>query len=219
MYVRYTIHAYCVRISCTYRCAVHVCAHNVSGFAGLRRVNQIAGLQRAAQPGGTPWDFMFMIVPAACYFKKMDIEKNKKRLQRRAPPVASGCWLWTGPSSHDGYGHLNVRQPGNARQPGASKKWRAHRLAWTVFRGPIPEGLTIDHLCKNKLCVNPEHLEPCTMLENLHRHTRPHGDICKLGLHVRLPGTSRCGECHRATLNRWYHRHKGQKSALKAGEI
>lgn len=80
-----------------------------------------------------------------------------------------GCWLWTGPTDRDGY----------ARQVG----WygalaRPHRLIYEVLVGPIPDGLQIDHLCRVKRCVNPEHLEPVTTQENTRRglpFRRPRG--------------------------------------------
>jgi hypothetical protein len=49
------------------------------------------------------------------------------------------------------------------------KSYFAHRISWELFRGPIPHGLTIDHLCENKHCVNPNHLEPVTSVENSRR--------------------------------------------------
>src|SRR5690606_41377855 len=52
----------------------------------------------------------------------------------------------------------------------------AHRVAWELLMGPIPEGLTIDHLCHNKLCVNPDHLEPVTFGENASRARNHPGD-------------------------------------------
>lgn len=72
----------------------------------------------------------------------------------------NGCWLWTGAVDGKGYGHLS-------RHHGELVK--AHRLSYELKRGPIPEGLTIDHRCRTKRCVNPEHLEAVTGLENFRR--------------------------------------------------
>lgn len=72
----------------------------------------------------------------------------------------SDCWLWTGCCNPQGYGWFYV----TPRQ-----KVKAHRWAYEEATGPIPEGLTLDHLCKVKHCVNPSHLEPVTFGENAHR--------------------------------------------------
>lgn len=66
-----------------------------------------------------------------------------------------GCWFWTGSKLPAGYGHF--------------AKGLAHRWSYEQFVGPIPEGLTIDHLCVNPSCVNPEHMEPVTASENSRR--------------------------------------------------
>lgn len=72
-----------------------------------------------------------------------------------------GCWLWTdAPNQGTGYGRLNIGQ-GRTRL--------AHRIAYELLVGPVPVGLTIDHLCRNRLCVNPAHLEPVTRGENVLR--------------------------------------------------
>jgi hypothetical protein len=72
------------------------------------------------------------------------------------------CWEWTGGKSH-GYGVLAL--PGHA-----APKVRAARYSYELHCGPIPDGLVIDHLCENKGCVNPWHLEPVTSEVNLQRH-------------------------------------------------
>jgi hypothetical protein len=77
------------------------------------------------------------------------------------PEPNSGCWLWTG-ALHDGYGQFCIRT-GLVR--------RAHRVCWELMRGPIPDGLQIDHLCRTPSCVNPDHLEPVTPRVNTLRST------------------------------------------------
>lgn len=69
------------------------------------------------------------------------------------------CWLWTGAKSRSGYGHVVY----------AAKHWPAHRLIYELEVGPIPEGLQLDHLCRERRCVRPDHLEPVTAAENTRR--------------------------------------------------
>lgn len=71
----------------------------------------------------------------------------------------SGCWLWSGWNSGNGYG--KVRWKGRA--------WMAHRLVFWLLRGEIPENHVLDHLCRRRHCCNPDHLEPVTVRENTHR--------------------------------------------------
>lgn len=84
----------------------------------------------------------------------------ESRLLKRAEVNESGCWLWTGPLNPAGYG-------GTIRAWG--KGWLPHRLAYTVMVGSIPDGLQIDHLCRQRDCINPAHLEAVTQAENLRR--------------------------------------------------
>jgi HNH endonuclease len=70
------------------------------------------------------------------------------------------CWLWTAARTHGGYGQFGLAR---------GKAVRAHRLAYELTIGPIPDGLELDHLCRVRNCVNPAHLEPVTHAENMRR--------------------------------------------------
>lgn len=73
------------------------------------------------------------------------------------------CWLWTGAKAA-GYGRFFV-----SSDRGAKRIDGAHRVAYELMVGPIPEGLHIDHLCRTPACVNPAHLEPVTIAVNTQR--------------------------------------------------
>jgi hypothetical protein len=71
------------------------------------------------------------------------------------------CWIWCGPL-YSGYGRVSI----------AGNQEKAHRGVYILLRGPIPSSLELDHLCLHRNCVNPDHLEPVTRLENIRRsHT------------------------------------------------
>jgi hypothetical protein len=73
------------------------------------------------------------------------------------------CWLWTGNVNDAGYGRFGA----------GGKIHRAHRFAYELLVGPIPEGCTLDHLCRMTLCVNPDHLDPVGHVENTLRGFGP----------------------------------------------
>ena len=77
---------------------------------------------------------------------------------------SDGCWNWNGYTDRKGYGQFKM----------AGRAHWAHRVAYVLFVGPIPDGFQVDHTCCNTSCVNPHHLELVTLEENVRRqHERP----------------------------------------------
>lgn len=74
------------------------------------------------------------------------------------------CWEWQGFLGSDGYPQISVRVDGRQRTT-----MKPYRILWEELVGPIPDGLTIDHLCRNIVCCNPDHLEPVTQWVNSRR--------------------------------------------------
>ena len=83
----------------------------------------------------------------------------KQRIAESTAETSSGCWEWQLSKCRDGYGRMKV----------AGKTLRAARVSYTEFKGPIPEGLLVFQVCKNRACVNPDHLEVITSKESVAR--------------------------------------------------
>lgn len=88
-----------------------------------------------------------------------DTQAKARFWMKASPAPADACWIWWGARGRSGYGNFGV----------GKKTYLAHRAAYELVNGPIPEGLDLDHLCRNKRCVNPSHLEPVTFLTNMRR--------------------------------------------------
>lgn len=123
---------------------------------------------------------------------------------------AEKCWPWRGCSTRGGYGQI---WDGDKMIP-------AHRVVYEAKNGPIPEGLQIDHLCRNTPCVNPSHLEPVTAQENNRRSESPSGrnarkTHCDSGHEFTFENTGiskrgdrYCRACMRGHALRYYYERK-----------
>lgn len=94
--------------------------------------------------------------------------------QNIAPDTFGGCWLWTGPLDHNGYGRMWLW---NART-------LAHRASWMIHRGPIADGLFVCHTCDIRCCVNPAHLWLGTHLDNMRDMQRKGRKHCESPLPI-----------------------------------
>ena len=104
----------------------------------------------------------------------MAIPTIERLMQHVEMVTESGCWIWMGQIGPTGYGRVMVKNPGITEKAGWVNGY-AHRVMYEALRGPIPEGLQLDHLCRVRCCVNPAHLEPVTQQENIRR-----GDLGKI---------------------------------------
>jgi len=92
----------------------------------------------------------------------------EERYERLAfPEPNSGCFIWMGALNWNGYGKMGI----GLVSEGTHRMQYAHIVAYEHFVGRVPEGKVLDHKCRMRCCVNPDHLEPVTQIENIRRGT------------------------------------------------
>jgi len=144
--------------------------------------------------------------------KHMDVESRFfDRVDR-----SGECWVWTGQQNELGYGRFHAN----------GRKVKAHRWSYEHLVGPIPEGLVLDHLCRNPSCVNPEHLEPVTQAENNRRgesltakqarqtHCKRGHEFTPENTYVTTRGERTCRVCRRSQNKVYREKRKAREAEM-----
>jgi hypothetical protein len=157
-----------------------------------------ARLRRHGDPGATP---RFDADPTERFWANVEVGHP------------AGCWWWRGKINNNGYGILPVGR----RTLGEARTVMAHRFAYEDLVALIPDGMVIDHLCKNRRCVNPDHVEVVTPGMNVRRGWPARSPFCRHGLHRMTPentyiqpssGRRVCVACKTAAISAWNERMK-----------
>lgn len=130
----------------------------------------------------------------------------RERILHGSEVSPTGCWEWRRSKTADGYGVIKI----------GGRTRRAHVVSYEESNGPVPDGIQLDHLCRVRHCVNPDHLEPVSHLDNVRRGIvgdQGRRGTCKRGHSLAEFGerrvsrgreTTGCGQCRRDRQNRYY---------------